>query len=77
MKRGQAYTLRTPTLGILSVEDSHRIPVTIPSGASVTVLDGDVNGNRFVDVEWESQTLTLFAVDLRTRGIKTVMKVVA
>ncbi len=77
MKRGQAYTLKTATLGILSVEDSHRIPVTIPTGASVTVLDGDVNGNRFVDVQWEGQTLTMFAVDLRARRIKTVMKVVA
>ena len=74
MKRGQAYTLRTATLGILLTEDSHRIPVTIPVGATVIVIDANVNGNRFVDVEREGKTLTLFAVDLCTRGIQAFIK---
>jgi hypothetical protein len=68
MKQRQVFNLKTATLAFLSTEDDHRIPVTIPSGATVTVLDADVNGKRFVDVEWERKTLTMFAVDLRNRG---------
>jgi hypothetical protein len=65
---GQVFHLQTATLGILSTEDHHRIPVTIPSGATLMVVNGDVNGNRFVDVEWEGKTLTMFGVDLRSRA---------
>jgi hypothetical protein len=76
MKRGDAYTLRAATLGILSMEDSDR-PVMIPSGATITVIDGNINGNRFVDIDWQGQTLTVFVVDLRARGIKAIAKGVA
>ena len=74
MKQGQTYTLKAATLGILSMEDSSRIPVKIPSGSTLEVIDGNVNGNRFVDVLWEGQTLTMFAEDLRARGVRVIVK---
>ena len=67
MKRGGVYTLRAATLGILSIEDSNRLPVMIPTGATIPVVDGNVSGNRFVNIDWQGQTTTIFAVDLRVR----------
>ena len=68
MTTGQVYRLSSATLGILSIDNFQRIPVTVPTNALVTVLDGDINGNRFVDCEWEGKTLTMFAIDVRVRG---------
>lgn len=68
MHQGQSYKLKTATLGILSPEDGQRISMTVPVGATVIVVDGNVNGNRFVDVTWGDKALTMFAVDLRERG---------
>jgi hypothetical protein len=34
----------------------------------VTLVDGDPDGNGFVKVRYEDKVLSMFAVDLRTRG---------
>jgi hypothetical protein len=64
---GECYRLKTPTLAIM-VQESQRIPVTIPLGGVVRLVDGPLNGERLVDVEWEAKPLLMFSVDLRERG---------
>ena len=59
--------MKTPTLAILS-QDHGKIPVLIPSGAEVEVIDGPLNGNRVVDVRWEDKTVMVFTEDIRDRG---------
>jgi hypothetical protein len=76
---GQRYLLKTPTLAIAS-EDKHNRPVTkysvtlfgsitelIPLGAVLRVVDGQLNGNRLVDVEWEGRIVMMFTTDIRER----------
>jgi hypothetical protein len=65
--RGHRFRIQTPTLAIMS-QDGHRIPVTIPQGAIVAVIEGPLDGNRLVDVTWESKTVMMFTIDLRERG---------
>jgi hypothetical protein len=67
--RGQRFRIQTPTLAILS-QDGHRIPITIPQGATIEVIDGPLDGNRLVDVNWEGKTLMMFTIDLRERGAR-------
>ena len=66
---GQSYRIVIPTLGILSEdEDGHRIPVTLPKNATVTCINGTVDGNRLIDVLWEGKTIMMFTQDLRARA---------
>jgi hypothetical protein len=68
---GQSYLIKSPTLGILSIDDDgRRIPVTVPLNAIVKVQGGPLNGNRLVDVLWEGKTIMMFAQDIRSRGVE-------
>jgi hypothetical protein len=67
--RGQHFRIKTPTLGILS-QDGDRIPVTIPQGATVEVVDGPLDEKQLVDVKWEGKILMMFTIDLRKRGAR-------
>ena len=67
--KGRSFRLKTPTLGILSIDSNgHRIPVTLPLHAVVTVEAEPLDGNRLVDVLWEGKTIMMFTQDLRERG---------
>ena len=66
--QGQVFRLKTPTLGIISSDDSHRVAVTIPKDAIVTVVNGPLDSNRLVDVLWEGKTVMMFTQDPRNRG---------
>jgi hypothetical protein len=69
--KDRSFRLKTPTLGILSIDtNGHRIPVTLPLHAIVTLADGQIDGNRLVDVLWENTTIMMFAQDLRERGVE-------
>ena len=65
---GQSYRLKTPTLAILTLEDNHKIPMTIPQGGIVQVTAQDINGNRLLEVTWEGKAILMFTTDLRERG---------
>jgi len=39
----------------------------IPHGAIVKLIDGSLDGNRLVDVEWEGKTVMMFTTDIRER----------
>ena len=69
--KGRSFRLKTPTLGILSIDtEGHRIPVTLPLHAIVTVQGGPLDGNRLVDVLWEGTKVMMFTQDLRERGVE-------
>lgn len=62
-----AYKLTTATMGIFA-EGDHEIVLTIPANAMVVLMDGDTEGTGFVRVRYRDKILSMFAVDLRTRG---------
>jgi len=37
-------------------------------GGIVEVADGQIEGDRLMDVQWEGRTVMMFAQDLRARG---------
>jgi hypothetical protein len=43
------YRLKTPTLAIMT-HDGQRIPITIPQGGTVVVVNGPLDGTRLVRV---------------------------
>lgn len=61
------FKLNTPTSAILNENNAPRV-VAIPADAVVTLVEGDVEGNGFVKVRYREQVLSMFALDLRTRG---------
>jgi hypothetical protein len=63
----ETYRLNQAILSICS-EEGRRIPVVVPSGATVTLPDGPLDGLRLVDVLWEGKQVMLFTVDLRERA---------
>jgi hypothetical protein len=62
------YKLNSPTLAIMGLANGKRIPVTVPKGAVVKVVNGPLNGTRLVDVEWDGEAVMMFTIDLRERG---------
>lgn len=68
---GQKYRLNAPTLAILNLADDpdHKIPVTIPQGGVVEIVEtDDLRGNRLVDARWEGKIVRMFTIDVQARG---------
>ena len=63
----EQYRLKTPTLAIMA-HDGQKIPMTIPQGGIVVVVNGPLDGTRLVDVEWGGKTVMMFTTDVRERG---------
>jgi hypothetical protein len=61
------FKLNTITLAIFDENDRPSV-VSIPANAVVTLVIGDPDGNGFVKVRYGEKTLSMFAVDLRSRG---------
>ena len=65
---GQYFRIRTATIAV----QHGRQLATIPAGAVVLVtstLEGDpLAHNARVNVEWDGQSATMFAVDVQERG---------
>ena len=64
---GQRYRILTPTLAIMD-HDGQKIPITVPVGSEITVVDGPLDGNQLLDVEWAGNTMMMFTTDIRERG---------
>ena len=62
-----SFKLSTSTIAILNENAQPRI-VTIEANALVTLVDGDAEASGFVRVRYEDTILSIFAVDLRSRG---------
>lgn len=65
--QGEHYVLNAPILGIYSNPNHHKLPLTLPQNAVVRVLEGDISGDRIVDVLWEGKVVMMFTIDLRNR----------
>jgi hypothetical protein len=65
--RGQRCRLKTSTLAIV-VNDGQNLPITIPAGDLVQVVDGWLSGARLLAVEWEGKTVMMFTTDIREHG---------
>jgi len=61
------FKLNTYTLAFLDKNNRPSV-VSIPANAVVTVVVGDADGNGLVKVRYGEKTLSMFAVDLCTRG---------
>jgi hypothetical protein len=64
---GKTFRLNNSVLGIYIDDTLHKIAVALPKGATVLVVETDLNGNRLVDVIWEGKTVMMFTIDLRNR----------
>jgi hypothetical protein len=65
---GKRFRLERATLA-LGVGNGKRNAVTVPAGAIIKVVSGPTGeGDRMVDVHWDGQTLTMFAIDVDVRG---------
>jgi hypothetical protein len=64
----QSFKLNSPTLAIREGKD-HRVIVTLPQGALVTLVVGDIGAKGFVQILHDNETMIMFAEDLRTRGL--------
>jgi hypothetical protein len=63
----RTFKLNASTTAILAENDQRTI-VTIPANAVVTRVVGDADGDGFLKVRYRDKILSVFAVDLRTRG---------
>ena len=61
------FKLNTCTMAIVD-ENNRPSLVSIPGKAVVTLVTGDADRNGFVKVRYAERTVSIFAVDLRTRG---------
>ena len=64
------YILNAATIATLH-QHGRRSIVHVPAGALITVcgpLNESKEANRQVEVEWQGQTLKMFAVDILERG---------
>ncbi len=70
MRIQETYRLNEAILSIHSDSENsaHRVPIMVPSGAIVTVMEGPLDGLRLVDVLWDKKTVMMFTVDLRKRA---------
>ncbi len=69
MLTGRRFKLDTPTL-VIDFVNGRRQADYIPAGAVVKVLSGPTGNDRMVDVLWQDRTVTMFAIDLKQRGIE-------
>jgi hypothetical protein len=67
MLTGQRFKLRKSALAI-EIVNGMRLRVTIPTRTILKVIAGPIEGDQMVDVLWEGKRVSMFAVDLITRG---------
>jgi hypothetical protein len=67
MLTGQRFKLRKSALAI-EIVNGMRIRVTIPARTILKVISGPIDGDQMVEVLWEGRRVSMFAVDLITRG---------
>ena len=68
MLTGRRFKLERPTLAIHGA-DGKRQTSYVPAGAIIKVVSGPTSaGDRMVDVLWDGQIVTMFALDVNVRG---------
>jgi hypothetical protein len=67
------FKLDKTTLAMGDV-NGKRVAVTISAGDTVNLIANPSPWNKMVDVIWEGRTVSMYAVDLKQRGIETGAK---
>jgi len=67
MGLNETYILHKAILSIHS-HDGNRIPIMVPSGATIITTEGPLNGLRMIDVSWEDKTVMMFTIDVQERA---------
>jgi hypothetical protein len=67
MLTGQRFKLRKSALAI-EIVNGMRLQVNIPSRTILKVIASPIHDHQMVDVLWEDKRVSMFAVDLITRG---------
>jgi len=68
MLRGKRFRLNAETVAIETIGDK-RCAIQVPADSVITVISGPApDGGRFVEVQWESHQIVMFAVDIQRRG---------
>ena len=67
-----SFRLTIPTIALF-VEDGRQVAHKLPAGAIVNAVDGLVREMGFLDVIWDSKKISMFAMDLMSRGEKVPM----
>ena len=65
--RGQHYRLNSDISAISNASGRMQV-LTIPANTTLTVVQGPLNGARFVDVVWDSETAMVFTSDLEAHA---------
>lgn len=61
------YKLRRPTTCILETDGEKSVALTMPADALVE-KSGPIPSGGMVEVIWDNQTVSMFAIDLHERG---------
>lgn len=61
------YRLRTTTVGVHQ-EATRPVAISIPAGTVLKVPDDSVSSTGLIEVEWDGETVQIFAIDLSDRG---------
>ena len=74
MLTGKHFRITRPTVGLQLVDGTAKI-VTVPIDGIIKVLSGPTPNGKLHErgllyVLWEEQTISLFAVDVETRGVE-------
>ena len=67
MLTGKRFKLRKSALAI-EIVNGMRLQVNIPSRTILQVISGPIDGDQMVDVLWKDKRVSMFAVDLISRG---------
>ena len=67
------FRLNTPTIAVRFEADGSQRALLLPDGAEVAtdnpdVARDDLDGRKFVPVEWNGMTVNVFLFDLQERG---------
>jgi len=65
MQNGQRLRLTRSAMAIALREKRH-VPIEIPEGAIIDVIDGPFNGTRLMDVRYEGELIMMFTDDMKT-----------
>lgn len=64
---GELFRSRSPILSIYVDPDNHHLPLTIPQGTVVEVIEPDSKRSSLVVVRWDAKLVRMFSFDLQNR----------
>jgi hypothetical protein len=69
MTPGTVLRITQSTIALAEV-GGKRVVVTVPIGSILTVIPSFAEDDRMITMFWKDRSVEMFAIDVRTRGIK-------